>query len=230
MPDDSDPRDPKVGDLLANRQLTEVVDAATRKELERWFGLPSFAEVEATKSGRLRAEDDPEIQAVLERRANAIAAVDLRLLATILERTEDRQDDLLSFKADLEVRVDPDIALFTTHVVDRAMTIAEPREVERPDGIDDDLQERVPQALLRDLHRPEDYYPKMFEVVDVAAEQRFDIVAEVATAMRTSLQVQVAGPSPFAEADAIIAGMRRVRRESWVALWTEQQLPNRSVE
>jgi hypothetical protein len=193
--------------------------------------LPSFAAVEGeTKPGRLRAEDDPEIQAVLERRANAIAAVDLRLLATILERTKDSQADLLSFKADLEVRIDPSISLFTTHVVDRAMTIAEPREVERPDDIDDDLQERVPQALLRDLHRPADYYPKMFEVVDVAAEQRFDVVAAVATAMRTSLQLQVVGPSPFAEANAIIAGMRRVRHESWVALWTEQPLPNRSVE
>jgi hypothetical protein len=227
-PDDSDPRDPKVGELLAGRPLGDAIDAATRKELERWFGLPSFAEREE-QSKAVETKVDPEIQAVLDQRAAAIAAVDPQLVAAIRARTEDRQAHLLQFTADLDVHVDPDLALFTPRLVDRAMLIAEPRQVQRPDDIDDDLKDRVPQALLRDLHRPESYYDKVFELVDMAAAQRFDIVAEVASAMRASWRLPALGPSPFGEADALLASARRVRRESWVALWTAKPLPNRSV-
>jgi hypothetical protein len=115
------------------------------------------------------------------------------------------------------------------YLVERALTIAEPRQVERPDDIEDDLEQHTPQALLRDLHRPESYVPKRFELVDVAAEQRFDIVAEVACAMRTSWRLPPLGPSLFREADALLADARRVRRDSWPALWAEKPLPNRGA-
>jgi hypothetical protein len=225
-PDDSDPSDPKVSELLAGGAISAAVDEATRKELERWFGLPSFTQLEE-KPQRLTAEDDPGIQAVLRQRALATAAVDPNLVASIRERTEERQTHLLRFTPNLEVHVDPDMALFTTYLLDRASTIAEPRELERPEDIEDDLKDRVPQALLRDLHRPASDYEKVFELVDVAAEQRLDIVAEVATAMRASWRLPPLGVSPFSEAHAIIVGIRSVRRESWAALWSEKKLPNR---
>ena len=227
-PDDSDPRDPKVADLLAGGQLSEVVDAATRKQLERWFGLPSFTAL-AERGGPPTPEDDPELQAAIERRDAALAAVDPALLAAIGARTEGQQAEVRQFTADLEVHVDPDLALFTPHLVDRAMTIAEPRQVERPADLEDDLRERVPQALLRDLHRPESSFDKLFERVDVAAEQRLDIVAEVASAMRTSWRLPPLGALPFGEARALLADAQRVRRESWPQLWAEQPLANRSV-
>src|SRR6202012_2251955 len=81
-----------------------------------------------------------------------------------------------------------------------AAAIAEPRERELPEELRDGLNDCTPQALLRDLHRPESFYEKQFEIVDMAAEQRMDIVAEVDAAMRASWKLPPLGVSPATEA------------------------------
>ena len=63
------------------------------------------------------------------------------------------------------------------------MSLLEPREVEIPDELIDDLSERTPQALLRDLHRPEIEFVKTFEISDPIAELRVDASAEVKVAI-----------------------------------------------
>jgi len=225
MAPDDEPEDKKVKDL---------VEAATRAELERWFGLPSFTELAEQGKPAAPRPDDPEMIAVRERRDKALAAVDPALVERIRYRTEVVPETLLELELTLDVHVDPDIALFDQSMADRAATIGDPREVEISEELRDDLKECVPQALLRDLHRAEIDFDKTFEVVDVLAEQRVDIVAEVAMAMGTSWQLPPLASQPFtvawAETRTLLAELRRERKQPWPALFAALPLPNRKVQ
>jgi hypothetical protein len=217
MAPDDDPDDKKVKDLITE---------GTRADLERWFGLPSFTEL---AEGGTPAPEDPEMVAVRERRDQALAAVDPALVERIRQRTEVQPETLLELELTLEVRIDPGVALFDPSMAERAATIAEPREVEIPEALRDDLKDCTPQALLRDLHRPELDFDKTFELVDVAAEQRMDIVAEVASAMRTSWKLPALGRSPFREYRELFDELRRERAQPWPELFASLPLANRKV-
>src|SRR5438132_941147 len=139
--------DPKVKDML---------DAATRADLERWFGLPSFQEVPeqpAAKADRSlpRADDDPDVIAVRERRAKAIAAVDPKLLDEHRRRTEP-PPDLIKFAATIDV-VANDPSVIDTTMIDRLYTPADIHEQEWElfEPLRDVMTEVTPQAILRDL-------------------------------------------------------------------------------
>jgi len=208
-----------------DKTVRELIDAATRAELERWFGLPSFEQLE--RQPQVAPAEDPDVIATRERREKAIAAVDPAMLEAHRRRTDPRED-LLKFKPLIDVHVDPSIALLDTSMIDRQASIAEPREVELPPEMQDDLQECTPQALLRDLHRPELDFEKQFEIVDMAADQRVDVVAIVAEVMGTRYQVDARLVSPYHEGRALIDELRVSRR----APWTRESLaalPNRRV-
>ncbi len=222
-PDSNDPDD----DRKAKDVLDGELDPATAADLARWFGLPSYDELEERGARPDVPVEDPEVVAVRERRAQAIAHVDPALLEAHRRRTEP-PDDLLTFAVDIDIHVDPSIARLDMVMVDRA--IAEPREVEISEQLRDDLHDCTPQAILRDLHRPEIDFDKLFEIVDVAAEQRLDIVAEVEAAMRTRWQLDPAEleGSPVADARAVIDDLRAERRQSWAELLAANPLPNRT--
>jgi hypothetical protein len=229
MADDMPKADPKVKQLLERdlgQPLDQVVDAVTAAELQKWFGLPSYQQVQ--ESEKAAALDDPEVLALRERRAKAIEAVDPAFLASHLRRTEPR-DDLLKFRPAIELRVDPSVALFDHAMADRGFTMGEPRDRELPEQLADDLHDCTPQALLRDLHRPETMFEKMFEVIDAAASQRFDIVAEVAAAMTTNWKLPPLGPSPFRASARELDELRIERKRSWPTMFAAQPLPNRRV-
>lgn len=178
--DDGRPADdPKVKDLL---------DPATRAQLERWFSLPSFEQL--ADRGVVPAEppppEDPEAAAQLERRAAAIEAADPTLLAEIAARAE-RSGDAIRPLPPLASPSDRPIALFDAAMAE-LRTIAEPRDYERAMWIEDDLKDCTPQALLRDLHRPELLFDKVFERFDPEAQARFNAIAAVAEAMATRWQ------------------------------------------
>jgi hypothetical protein len=210
------PREP------VDQTVKQLLDAKTIAELERWFGLPSFQEL-AEKG---EPPQDPELEAAREQRAKAIAAVDPEMLEAHRRRTE-RGDSLIRFQAVIDVRIDPSMALVDLSQIDRMLSIAEPREVEIPEPLRDDLNECTPQAILRDLHRPEMYFDKVFEIVDMAAEQRLDIVAAVDDAMRTSWKLPPFGGSLAAEGRALIAELKEERMRS-IAHFLPQ-FPNRRV-
>jgi hypothetical protein len=225
--DDSPPKpDPKVKELLG-RPLQDVVDEITAKELERWFGLPSFAEVEEAAAMAPARAEDPDLVAVRERRKQAIAAVDPRLLDSIDARTNVPPEKLLAFEAKLDVHVDASIAQLDLAMID-SRTIAEPRRMERPLDIEEELQNNTPQALLRDLHRPEFEFEKVFEVVDMAAAQTMDAVAVVDEAMRTNWKLPPL-VDPKIEVRRVIAETRAEIRSPWTTIPTRIVLPNRRV-
>ena len=216
--DDEDKLDPKVKDFI---------DAATRAELERWFGLPSFAEV-ADKPEPPKPED-PDVIRVREQRQKAMESVDPVFLEAIRVRFEGKGESLILFQAKLSLRVDPDLALFDYAMAERQASIAEPREVEISEELRDDLKDCTPQAILRDLHRPEIDFDKTFEIVDMSAEQKLDIVAEVKAAMTTNWKLPPLEQLPFREACTLVAEVVALRRTPWPALVLSQKLPNRRV-
>jgi hypothetical protein len=208
-----------------DKKVKELIDAATRAELERWFGLPSYQEL--ADRGITPPEpppEDPEMIAVRERRDQALAAVDPALIEAHRRRT-DPPPDLIRFKPLIDVRVDPDIAQLDLSMIERQHTVAEPRQRELSMELQDDLHDCTPQALLRDLHRPELDFNKTFEIVDIAAGQRFDIVAAVAEAMRTRWTLPPFGPTPLQQARTLLRELRDDRH----APWTDIKIPNRTV-
>jgi hypothetical protein len=215
-----DPDDKRAKDVLAGE-----LDAQTQADLQRWFGLPSFEQV--AEQGGTTGEQDIELMLRQERQQKAIDAVDPAMLEAHRKRTEPA-DDLLKFKATIDLVIDPSIARLDMTMIDAA--VAEPRQRERPEEIEDDLKDCTPQALLRDLHRPETDFEKIFEVVDMAAEQRFDIVAEVAAVMSTSWKLELGGLTgvgPWNEARELLLGFKRGIHAPWQMMFNEQPLPNR---
>jgi hypothetical protein len=223
-----DKPDPKVKELLG-RDLHDVVDELTAKELERWFGLPSFADVQEAAAKAPEPAEDPEIAAVRERRKQAMAAVEPALLDAIHSRTIDASDTLVTFAPKIDVHVDAGIVRLDLDMIDRRMTIAEPRHFERPMDIEDELRDNTPQALLRDLHRPEIDFDKTFEVIDMAAEQTLDPVAAVEEAMRTNWKLPPLGEPPTREVHRMLAEARGEIRAPWMNIPTRVELPNRRV-
>jgi hypothetical protein len=222
--DDDDDR--RVKEMLA--EGTPPLDPTTQAELERWFGLPSATQLE--EEGKVAGPVDMEMQEVVERRAKALAAIDPALLDEIRLRTEDIPNPIGTFKATIDVRIDAngdEMPFFDFAMLDRVISIAEPRDVEIPDALIDDLKECTPQALLRDLHRPEQFFDKTFEIVDAAAEQRLDIVAEVRNAMKASWKLPAFGATPLQESRAELARVRAQRKQPWTSFLPH--LPNRSV-
>lgn len=223
--------DPKVKELLERdlgKPLEDVVDEVTAAQLERWFGLPTFQQVE---EGEVQVDqEDPDMVAVRERRAKAIEAVDPAMVEAHRRRTDGPLDDLLKFKATIELRVNPELSLFDHKMIENKLQISEPRDHVRPDDIEDQMQDTTPQALLRDLHRPELFFEKVFEVVDMAAEQKIDIVAEVNLAMATNWKLPAFGASPFVEGRQLLADVAAERRSPWADIPKRANLPNRRVQ
>ena len=221
MPNDDER---KVKDLIAEGRVP--LDPQTQADLEKWVGLPSVTALE--EQGKIAGPVDADMAQVAERRAAAVAAVDPALLDLIRLRTEDIPNPIGVPKRTIEPVIDDSIALFDMGMVDKALTIAEPRTVEIPDQLIEDLKDCTPQALLRDLHRPEQFFDKVFEIVDIAAEQRIDIVAEVKSAMRTSWRLPAFGKTPLDDSREALAEVRAERRAPWTGYLP--LLQNRSVQ
>lgn len=231
-PDDDPPApptkpDPTVKELLERdlgKPLADVVDAVTAAELERWFGLPSFEQ--AAESAAAKPED-PEIVAVRERRAKVLELIDPTLLAWIDARYELAWTLIEPDAPPIESKVVLDMALFDAQMAEGR--VAEPRDRERPEDIEEELKDQTPQALLRDLHRAVLFFDKQFEIVDFAAEQTLDIVAEVRTAMATNWKLPELGDPPSAAMAKMSAEIREERLLPWANLPKRVNFPNRRV-
>src|SRR6185436_19369317 len=217
-----------------DKTVKELIDAGTRAELEKWFGLPSFEQVAeqqeqaaAAAAAAAPLRNDEELEAKRAREQAAIAAVDPRFLEAIQGRA-DRQKSLKLFTPQLETHVDTSILEFDQDMLDKLSTIADPREYEMPSDRADNLAECTPQALLRDLHRPELNFYKQFELVDMLAESRVDrhaLITEALAFRRASVEKP---KSLFREARALILELRNDKRRPWAAL--TQHLRNRRVK
>src|SRR4051812_17540517 len=130
-----------------DKRVKDIIGEASLADLQRWFGLPSFQDLDDKVVAAPEDTEDPGVKAVREQRAKAIAAGDPVLLESIHARCE-RAWSLITFEALIDVHVDADLPFYDQTMVDRLAVVAEPREIERPEVIEEDLKERTPQALL----------------------------------------------------------------------------------
>lgn len=215
---------PDNDDKKADQTVKELIDSATRAELERWFGLPSY---EALADQGVHPEppaEDPEFTERRKRQDAALAAVDPGLLEAHRRRTEGLAD-VIKPPPEVTLHVDPSIVRIDTARIEQRGAIAEPRDFERPADLEDALRERTPQALLRDLHRPELDFYKEFQRVDMMEEYRVDIAAGVAEVMAASTRLPPRAPSPFEEGYALLQELRADRHQPWIHI----EMPLRRV-
>jgi hypothetical protein len=208
------------------KTVKELIDAATRAELERWFGLPSFTQVAEEKAAS--PDEDPDVIAVRERRQKAIEAIDPAMLEAHRKRIEP-PDWLVKERPTIELKIREDVTLLDHSMIDRGSSIADPREVEISEELRDDLRDCTPQALLRDLHRPELDFDKTFEIIDHAAEGRIDAVSIVNEVMTATYKVTPeVSTSIFHEGREILRELRTLRLAPW-SVERLAALPNRRV-
>jgi hypothetical protein len=208
------------------------LDAATQADLMRWFGLPSYTQVEEEAAKAKTPEQvSPElaaaVAAVVERRNEAVEAVDKALLEAIYARHDVDPKDLFVFKQELDIQIDEKFGAVDEELVAKASSIAEPREVELPDALIDALKECTPQALLRDRHRAERYFDKTFEVIDSLEEARVDASAEAKTAMTTTWKIPPREEPAFHASMRIWQQIKAERRRPWTEILSS--LPSRRV-
>jgi hypothetical protein len=211
-------------DPTDDKKVKDLIDAGTRADLERWFGLPSFEQL-ADQGVKAPPPEDPEEVAQRKRLADALAAVNPAFVEAHRRRTTP-PPDLVKFTFAIEIRVNEQPLLLDQAMIDRQLAIAEPREYQRPDDLPDELKNCTPQALLRDLHRPELTFDKLFDIIDVTADMRVDVVAAIAEALafRPTLP---AIEARHREARAALDEARDMRRRRWTELTVK--MPNRRV-
>jgi hypothetical protein len=217
-------------------QLASHLSATEIEQLSRWFGLPSFTEI-AEDGTPPEAEDGvaafdgifasipgfyippEEIKKTLEARQRAAAAVEPAMIAH-LERHLGTGDALRIFRPDLELRIAPERfeRRFVTHVA------SDVTEVPTPPWMAETLGENVPQALLRDLHRP--IYEREVDQGDPFAtiDPPFDPLADVKAAVATRYRfAPVEHGLPVAREG--LAELVEVK----ASRWSEIKTPNRRV-
>lgn len=221
----SDDNDNNKNEKKVDQTVKELIDGATRVDLERWFGLPSY---EALAEQGVHPEPPPEDPKLAERRKRqdtALAAIDPALVEAHRRRTDGLAHAIRPVP-EVALHVDLSIVQLDTAMIAQRGAIAEPREVVRPRDIDDAVREDcTPQALLRDLHRPELYFSRELQRVDVMESYRLDIAANIDEVMATSTKLPPPGTPLFDEGSALLQDLRAERNQPW----TEIEMPRRRV-
>jgi hypothetical protein len=168
---DPEVAEPRVRDLLRSApnipDVTANLDAKTQADLARWFGLPSIDSSQAPTLSASNSEldEDPEQAEARKRRDAAMAAADPRFLDKVFGWFD--RADALTFDESaglaLQVRHSKDVTI----AGDFSSTVVVGKVVDRelPYGVEGNLRDCAPQALLRDLYRPEMFFRKEFELL-----------------------------------------------------------------
>jgi hypothetical protein len=183
-----------VGDVLTGRVAAaarEELDPETVAQLAAWFGVP----VDTPAAPARRSDAPPsklpsKREEALLRRQQALDAVDPAFLAA-LERKWTQGDALLRVNRPVRAQVRSPSRFDLDEWNLRASD--EVRETERPEDVVDALKEDpTPQAVLRDLHRPEQQWPLRLlpedlgmDVAGMRTRSRID------TILRTSYMVRM---------------------------------------
>ena len=209
-----------------DKRVKDMLGSTSMADLQRWFGLPSFTQL--AEEGKVAEVPEDPYKEARERIAKAIAAIEPWFLEGIFARHEKAQT-LLTFKPTIDLRVRLDMEM-----IDQAAavgrTAAEPREIERPADIEDDLRDRAPQALLRDLHRVESSFDKQYEVYDAEAMQPITVGREAAEMMATDLKLPPFDRPAGSNLAALMSDVVTERRRPWNELIQRNRMANRRIQ
>jgi hypothetical protein len=223
-PAGDEPRGKDIARSKTTADLDERLDAQTVAQLAAWFGLPSVTQLQEEEEARARAaaaaaEDDPRRERN-ELDARIAADVQPAMIAR-LERWTPAGDALLTdLGPPIEPVVDPDLVHLDAAFIERLGVIAEAREVQRPPWIDAALAESAPQAILRDLHRPESEFRRSYEYAppEPTLSER---TAEIRTIACADYQVRPEA-SGWASAVDAFAELRHWKQANWGELPIER--------
>jgi hypothetical protein len=225
---DADATERRARDVVA---ASDELDAETKADLARWFGLPSFEQLQeqeaatrASATPRQLPEDD-ELRARIEAQARATAAIDPGLVDA-LHRQGANVQRLLRLQPPPAPTLDPTISALDPVLLARADAVTEPRELEMAQWVAGAMNECTPQAVLRDLHRPETVFQLYLEVDPAipSLAAPWEVFAEVRATVAARL-VPPLPPLPFRTAMAayqVVVEAKRLR-------WSEIKTPNRQV-
>lgn len=205
-----------------DKTVKQLIDSGTRADLERWFGLPSYQALGEQGVHPEPPADDSRYAERRKRQATALAAVDPALLEAHRRRTE-KMADAIKPPQEAALYLDPDMVQLDTAMIAQRGAIAEPRDVERPPDIEGVLSDCTPQALLRDLHRPELEFDKAFEHVDLMESYRLDLAANIDEAMATSTRPPPPQASLFDEGCALLRALRVELKQPWHTIETPRR-------
>ncbi|WP_428268847.1 hypothetical protein [Haliangium sp.] len=207
------PSDLRVGDLLSGHVADDELDPETRAQLAAWFGPPGAVPTPKPSAGvgprpaRTALEGvDPGFLDTLERKWRDHAPlVGVREQASIAATTSATTRSPCGFDID-------------------AWSLPAPaddeRSYDRPEDISDDLKESVPQAVLRDLHRPEQQWPLRLLPQDMGLDVAGAEASEqIRTVLAHSLMIRMDDEPVPARlmADDMNELRSRLRDESWEA-------------
>ncbi len=177
-------------------ELERQLDPSVRAELESWFARPSALVVNEQREAAEQAPPDTltlgfgdgmDAQLAAEaaerkKRVDAAAAVIFPWMYDMLERhtrSAERHREIVPPTPVL----DPSILAVAVPAEEEMATIGEPRVYELSREIEAALGEAAPQAVLRDLYRPETEFSIQLTAPDDASDQPTDAHREVLAAL-----------------------------------------------
>jgi hypothetical protein len=217
--DPNDPKrdEPRVRDLLRTADSPEL-QPVTRAQLEAWFGLPSYQEVDEQQAAGHRAPQQHDtVDTVLERRQAALARVDAAALATAERNVEAALRMRVHTVPDRPWLTDAPLLSFDESAVAAIPGPDEWRELEIPYELRDKMKICTPQASLRDLHRPEkEWYVQLQSPWDDMGEPPpADPWEPIRSSIRRDYRVgTTVTPSPRAVQESL-RDLRRVMALPW---------------
>ena len=222
---DDPPDEPRARDIAAAKstaELEEKLAPETIAQLAAWFGLPSFQELEEQRAGEAVVESERDVE-IREMEDKIAAVVDQALLARI-ESWRGAGDTMFDEIIPPELHLVDDIRASDGAFADRLGVVAEERSIERPRWVDEELSDNTPQAVLRDLYRPETTFAKYLRIGD--PEPGFaEVLADIRTTATARYTVRPEPPIRDLIADAF-AELRHWK----AARWGELDLPRREPQ
>lgn len=219
--DDIPADEPRAVDIVTGNVDEDDLDPETIAQLARWFG----AATPNAAMGSAPAPVDPDILEAQAAKKRAADSADPALVAR-LEQWTTSGDPLIKLPPPME-NVGPDTSLPKFDMsVWGLRTAGRAREVEPPDKIREALKERTPQALLRDLHRPEthfgDVYMDMVDTgLDVGGVRARRLVKDAITTTYTIKICDELAPRQWMDAD--FADLRTRLNQPWSELAVREE-------
>lgn len=183
-------------------------DPDLQARLRAWFSPDGTS----TAADDGSAEPDGRATVTASRRAEALGAVDAMLVAGIYASGQQRA--ALGLHADWTPNQRPQWA---PRVMDTVSVLREPEERQRPPDLSEAMNEQVPQALLRDLHRPVLAFERVFETND---ELKSLVPVNAADEARAAMAIIRGMPTERAWLGALadVRAARTVRSLPWRSL------------
>ncbi|MCE9571681.1 MAG: hypothetical protein K8W52_00855 [Deltaproteobacteria bacterium] len=209
--------EPRGADLVrakSSDELTPALDPATIAQLASWFGLPSYTELEERAAAA--PEENADDKYWREIREKVAAAVEPAMIERVASKVTSA-DRLLQVHELAPMTTEVPVLLHDERFSDQVGMASEPRVLELSHEHLGDLNECAPQAILRDLYRPEADFCEPCTWREPWGTAPPDDLIEVREIMKLRFPMPP-WIKPVAEYLEAVADMRAWKAKDWGAL------------